>query len=330
MLTGVTWLGDVHLDKKFRTGVPLHRLGEREAMVWQQFEETLAKCEDPLLVQVGDLFDQYSVSETAVLKAAGLYKFYATHNPHRKFVIYRGNHDASRDVSKKSSFDVFAELMEGTPNVFVFRDTVATLTVEGRDYGFLPWHPFKTAEQLAFDLISETRGKKLEAVFCHCDVESFGGSGDNLIPTKILSQITDTVVTGHIHIPDAYRVDSVNVIITGSMQPYSHGEDLTGQLYKSLTLEEFNNSDMELWKNMNVRILLQPGEVLPAAIDCLSFIGKTISAISEEDEEDDSEFEVGFDSFNMDQLFSDALRERQVGNEVSQQIEKKYKELKIG
>lgn len=328
MIDKVTLLGDVHLDKKFRTGVPLHRMGEREEMVWKQFEESLATCTNPLHVQVGDLFDQMSVSEMAVLRAANMYQHYAGLKPNTKFVIYRGNHDASRDTNKKSSFDVFAELMEGTPNVTVFRDVVGVVTVEGRNYGFLPWHPFKTADQLAFDLIAFAR-KRLDAVFCHCDIDSFGGNDDNLIPTRILNQITDTVVTGHVHTPDDYKKDGVRVIVTGSMQPYNHSEDLSGVLYKTLTLEQYGLVDLEQLKNMNIRILLEPGQILPPAPDCLSFIGKTVTSV-DPDDEDDSEVEVGFNAFDMDEMFRGIMLERGVGQDVADKIYKKYEELKVG
>src|SRR5687768_4374292 len=95
IIMGVTVLGDVHLDKKFRTGVPIHRLGEREEMVWKQFEESIANCSTAGHCQVGDIFDQMCVSESTVLRAANIYKYYAKLNPHKKYVIYRGNHDAS-------------------------------------------------------------------------------------------------------------------------------------------------------------------------------------------------------------------------------------------
>lgn len=330
MLSGVTLLGDPHLGKKFITGVPLHRLGEREAFVWNQFENSLQMCQTLLHVCVGDLFEAMHVSETTVLRAAGLYKYYAAKSPSTKFVVYRGNHDASRDTSKKSSFDVFAEILAGTANIFVFKDSVGTIEANGKTYGFLPWSPFKTADILAFDLVAETRGKQVEAVFCHCDIDSFGGSNDNLIPTQILSQITGTVVTGHVHTPDEYDQGGVHVIVTGSMQPYSHGEDLKGLLYKSLTLEEFHSKDPEEFEQLNLRILLQPGEVLPAAPNCLSFIGKAIPLILDDDEEDDSEQEVGFDAFNMEALFLEALGQREVGAKVAEKIQTKYRELKIG
>lgn len=322
-LQNVTLLGDVHLDKKFRVGVPLHRLGEREELVWKQFEFSLANCHTDIHCQVGDIFDRMCVSETAVLRAAGLYKYWAKANPSTKFILYRGNHDASRNSNLKSSFDVLAELLAGVPNIRVFKDTVGMVD----NYGFLPWHPFKTADQLAFDLVSLCKGKKLDAVFCHCDVDHFGGSSDNLIPTTILSQITDTVVTGHIHIPDEFDRDGVHVIVTGSMQPYSHAEDLKQTLYKTLTLQEYEEEFPEQWKYMNLRILLQPGEILPEAPDCLSFIGKAVGVI--DDEPDDSEIEVSFDNFDMDALFHDVMREREVGQQVMEEIWKKYKEVRF-
>lgn len=327
MLEDVTLLGDVHLEKKFRTGVPLHRLGEREGLVWADFEASLHEARlRPYHVQVGDIFDQMCVSETAVLKTASLYRFYAERAPGTRFIIIRGNHDASRDITKKSSFDILAELLAPVPNITVFKESVGVIG----DYGFLPWHPFKSSAQLAFDLVSLTKGKKLKAVFCHCDIGTFGGNDDNLIPTKILSQITDVVVTGHVHVPDTYSQDGVTVVVTGSMQPYTHNEDLTNVLYRTLTLQEFQDGlYKDDWKGLNLRILLKPGEILPMAPDCLSFIGKTV-ADSDPEELDDYEEEVGFNTFDMDAIFKQVMQEREVGPEVAEKINAKYSEIRYG
>src|SRR5687768_12185768 len=106
-------------------------------MVWKSFEESLSSCKTTYHVQVGDLFDQMHVPETVILRAANQYKYWARVKPSTKFVIIRGNHDASRDSSRKSSFDVFAELLAGVPNIKVMSETVEILG----SYGFMPWHP---------------------------------------------------------------------------------------------------------------------------------------------------------------------------------------------
>lgn len=52
--------GDPHLARAFRTGVPLHRLGDREEMVWQDFQQQLETSAEVTII-LGDLFDKFVV-----------------------------------------------------------------------------------------------------------------------------------------------------------------------------------------------------------------------------------------------------------------------------
>ena len=94
-----TQLGDVHLGRAFVHGVPpLHRRGEREAMLWRGFAESLSNVSTPLHICMGDLFDRAVVSYDTIVSAARLYTQAAAQFPQTKFIILRGNHDASRDA----------------------------------------------------------------------------------------------------------------------------------------------------------------------------------------------------------------------------------------
>ena len=100
-----TLLGDPHLGRTFVHGVPLHRRGEREAMLWRDFAQSLSSVAAPLHICMGDLFDRAVVSYDTIVSAARLYMHAAAKFPQTKFIILRGNHDTSRDADKVSAFE---------------------------------------------------------------------------------------------------------------------------------------------------------------------------------------------------------------------------------
>lgn len=339
----VTILGDVHLGREFVTGVPLHRRGHRERMVWKQFEASLMDCPTPFHVQTGDLFNNFEVSTKLLLDVAMTYKNAAERNPGTNYVIYRGNHDASRDETKASSFDALAHLLEGTARVHVFLSPQLAW-VGNFLLGFIPWHPFQSADQLATYLLRLKKevaqigdDKIFDAVFGHFDVESYGSENThNLVPTKVLKDHTKAIYTGHIHKPAQMVIDGVPVYIVGSMQPYSHAEEPepgTG-LYETMDFEQYErirqhqdvpDFDMSL---VNIRVLVDKEEaqqIIP--IECLSLITK-LKKPTEVEEEEFETMDVQFENFDMRTIFEHCLVTSGVGPVVGEKILAKYGELK--
>lgn len=316
-MSDYTTLGDVHLGRKFVTGVPKHRLGEREESVWTDFTKSVLGCTTPLHVQVGDLFDAFIVPPEVVLRAADIYK---SAPDNIKYIVYRGNHDASRDTDKKSSFDLFCELMKSTSNVFVVKED-PMITHNG--YGFIPWHPFRSAKEQAELLKAKLApDEKLDTVFGHFDLESFGGSEFNVLPAATLGSYTGRVVTGHIHTPSTTRIGTLEVVVTGSMQPYSHGEDKEEKFYVTRKCAEVVK-DPTAYKHLNLRVIMGPEDELPEDIDCLSLILKreTTQLVPEE-------IEVEFEDFNISTLLANCLAEQGVVGDVAQKVSAKFAELK--
>src|SRR5689334_1109340 len=127
----VSTLGDPHLGKRFIEGVPLHRRGEREVQQWVEFDRSLNDVNGASYhVMMGDLFDNFSVDETTVLRAAEHYVSAAARHRGTHYYILRGNHDAVRDADKKSSFDVFHALVATEENITVVRE-VAVVNHDG-------------------------------------------------------------------------------------------------------------------------------------------------------------------------------------------------------
>lgn len=277
----VTVLGDPHLGKKFRTGVPLHRIGDREAMVWGNFQASLRSHNGSIHVNMGDLFDKFVVAPEVVLRAAEIYRSAAKDLSSCTFIVLMGNHDVSRDSTKASSFDLFEQLVAGVKNIKVVRGDKPF--VYQKRLGFVPFHPFKPTEELVAQLPSG-----LEAVFGHWDIVDFGGN--NVIPTKLLAEKgLPLAISGHDHVARTETRHGVEIIVTGSMQPYTHAEDPDHDFYRTVTLDELKNiPDLT---NLNVRVLLREGEVLPDDIDCLSLTAKRVGNDDEDMTIDTAQFE---------------------------------------
>lgn len=316
-IKGVEFMGDVHLGRRFIEGVPLDRRGEREEMVWAQFEHDLSCHNGDYHIQVGDLFDTFDVDNAVVQRAAAIYKRVAKNLRGCKFLILRGNHDASRSDTRVSSFDLFKEMIEVADNIEVI-DTPRVIPLYGdRAFGMMPWDPFKSAKEQAQELIDG--GDLMLFVVCHCDIKGFGNDF-NIIPTETLKRITDIVVTGHDHHKRDLKMHGVTVHVTGSMQPYSFGEDPEGTMYLTVTPAEL--AALGDVSNKYVRVVLQPGETPPEVPNCLGY--KTVSAKASMDDE---EMDVGFEDFvDTLSLFKEILLELEVSASKTAAVLDKFTE----
>lgn len=281
-------LGDPHLGRRFITGVPPHRRGNREEMQWQDFEKSLHCQNSDMHICMGDLFDSFTVSATVILRAYDIYRRAAKDLSGCTFVILKGNHDASRDTSKASAFDVFTQLVRDISNIIVIDEVT-----EINNMGFVPYDVFIPVADQVSQLSDD-----LSEVFMHHDYTDFGG--DHVIPTQLLAEKGLYFVTnGHDHVARTEKRHGVTVRMVGSMQPYSHAEDPEGRLYKTVTLDELENLDT---KFLNLRVLLADGEELPTDIDCLSIIAKRLAPENVEEANMEE-----FESFDLRSALADLL-----------------------
>lgn len=274
-------LGDPHLGRSFLNGTPLHRRGERERLVWSDFQGALdraAGCD--LHICLGDLFDKWIVSFDLILSTAEAYRKAAQANPSCTFYVQKGNHDWTRDLERRSAFDVFAALVADVPNI-----TIVTDVVQVGDLVLYPWHPLWDAKEK----LASVTGKIL---FGHFDVE-FGEH--NMVPTELHFE---RIYTGHDHKARRLNRHGTEVIVVGSMQPYAHGEEPDDSLYVTLTPDQIAGAgDL---RNKCVRIIGK----FDGEIDCLHLTFK------QEKKADDGQLEqVTMGDFDMDKLFAEAFAE---------------------
>lgn len=307
-------LGDPHLGRSFVRGVSLEKRGLREKMVMDDFQARLQGSGDyDVFICMGDLFDKWAVPFGIVWKAAVAFLEAARENPETMYYVIGGNHDISRDLEKKGALDLFELIVSGrgTRNIEVVRHTNPDprADIGGVTCGLYAFHPTKPAHELVTEPI--------DVAFGHWDT-IFGH--DNMIPTEKLAMMgCKTAYTGHVHLPDTFKRDGVEVIQVGSMQPFAHGED-NGEVYVTLGLDQLDGQDLS---QKCVRVLLKPGEVLDREVDCLQLTVKR-EGVADEDTE-----EVSLGEFDLASLFAQAFAEAGVPDEVRQKITDKYEEARV-
>lgn len=263
------WLiGDPHLGKKFETGVPLHRRGEREKLQMERFISELNTPGVDYNIMVGDLFDHPHVGYGVTVAAAEAYRAAAKYNCSTSYIAMAGNHDLPRNLGVVGAWDAFEHMTASLHNL-----VVTTKPWWSRDGQFIcfPWDWKRSAvEQLPIEGMTMFKGY---VAIGHWDLRSYGGDDSHIAPVDELAAcgITD-VYGGHYHTEGDYDVAGGVVHCTGSMEPYSHAEDPEGDLYVTLTLDEVN--DGRDLTDKCVRVILAEGEEVPYDLDCLALTYK--------------------------------------------------------
>lgn len=300
---GVLYIGDTHIGKRFRTGVPLDRLGERENIIYSSLNEKLFNP-DPnikLVVHLGDLFDRPTISFDDLFATYNRIREAAIKYPNRKYVYIQGNHDLSRNAEATTAIEVMRELLLPEKNV----EFVLNFPVNIGNYLFVPYNFNEEFLSRHNDWVT---GENI--TLC--------GHFDEPFPHHIFSDY-GKVVTGHIHIPR----NELNVKVVGSIIPMNFGEDPNGTLYKTVTLEEFNRLiDEPQGDKYCYRVVLKEGEILPEGVNCRQLISIKDDEVDISEVTLEKEWEQA--NFDIDYLLREALEDLGLYNEIYG----KYLELK--
>lgn len=312
-------IGDPHLGRKFISNVPLHRRGEREAHQWETFKLSVEDgLKNSRLVWIsGDLFHTADVDNALVINTALFLINQAEKYPHRKIVGNSGNHDLSKDVTKKSSFEALKMMTAGIENLTLSQAGLYFSILGPEKYLFVPYNPWSTPEKAIGSILE----KGYDAIFGHWDIDGSIDTG-NLIPWNAISKILKpggTVYNGHIHLPEIRKFKDYTLNCVGSMLPYAHGEDPTGEFYIDCTLAEYNAAP-ESFKDKMIRISLLPGEILPENIDALQITPRFVDADMKE------ETQVQSGEFSFEGLFFHSFDTAGLSEEDAREYWEKYKE----
>lgn len=323
----INLIGDPHLARTFRTGVPLHRLGDREEMVWEDFEQQLETSAEVTIV-LGDLFDKFVVPPEAVLRASEI--LMSASREGKLICVLRGNHDASRDANKKSSFELLERLCREDDRILFVNDYQFLSVNNGGYLHLFGWQPFVSAAEAVskvaegWNLDNLDPQSEISVAFGHWDITQHGEDTHNLIPLEQLAGLgVKTVYTGHIHKADNFTRNGIEVTVVGSMQPYAHGEEPEGSaLYMTMTPDDADiclDSNSEAFCSTNVRILLADGEEYTREFNCLSRTFKrTLSGVAKVDEEGNPV--AAYDTFDLRTMISTTLTEFGVSEALQSRI----------
>lgn len=320
-------LGDPHRGRPFRNGVPLHRIGDREKMQSDTFVHSLDQVADAEVVGhvcVGDLFDRARVPNEVVAQVADEYIAAAQRHSGATYFCLTGNHDVSRDSLNVSSFQLFTRIVDN--DIKVIREKVRVWVFENRakgttcKIGFIPWHPLKTALEMVDEFAEQLQG--CDAVFGHWDVDRRLEGTDNYIPAARLVDLgIPLAVTGHDHTARELTLAGLPVIVTGSMQPYSHAEDPKGSLYVTVPAEEAKAALAENDLAYYDKCLRVVGEWDDEWPNCLQF--STMSAGAAEADEALAEVQVA--EFSLNDLWNESFQD--VDPKVSEELKAKFTEI---
>ena len=302
-------IGDPHMGRDFK-GVPLHRKGEREL---SQLADLKTHLDTPCEVNcmVGDMFDKPMVDLKVVHAVADLYYAASAAHPDTLFVVMAGNHDLFRQIVDKNgnplkgSFHALARMIGHLPNVEVLFEPAIFHNI-----GFFPWQ-WEVSAKDQVDALNHT----YDYAVGHWDLSDFGGSVEHLVPVAALkAHGAVELFSGHYHVAGNYG----DVQCTGSMQPYTHAEDPSGNFYRTLTLAELESMGEDEVRSMNLRVVLGPGETLPD-VDCLSIIPMRQDAPEALEFEDN----VGLEDFDLSTVLGQRFEELEVPPSVQTFIREK-------
>lgn len=335
-------IGDVHIGKTFRTGVPKHRLGERELMVLSQLTELLNRDVD-YTVLVGDLFDKIRVSNTDLLRVIDIIENAVRSNPSIHYVVINGNHDMPKEVDRRSSFQIFEKYFSNNNfnNLKIVSTNLDTNIVEVKEHGvllyFSHYNPFLSLDSEVPSEVFNTIDRSLYPIriaFGHWETIDFGSDHfiDRDVPSVVLENF-NLVVTGHEHKPKLTIVDNVPVLTSGSMQPYAYGEELPEEtsFYRTLTTSQVNScleKDPEYFKDSYIRILTEVGDDLPENFECLSRTYKPIVKKVENKKTTDSPLTESDDPLSFQnsfhQLVKQLIKDDPSNEQILSHIEKTF------
>lgn len=274
----VRLIGDPHLGRQFEAGVPLDRRGERERRQMEKFKTLLEGDGYDYIIVMGDLFDHPYVGYSVVLETYKALVNAAASNKDTRYIVLAGNHDIPRNLEAIGAF----HLLEAMCHLRADNLSIVAKTVQVGHVVCFPWKWHIPARDQT--VIGTTSVDPVELIVGHWDMHVFGENTDHLAPVKELRKRYGPLVplwSGHYHIPGPYEIEGEVVHCTGSMEPYSHGEDPEGKIYVTLTPAEIEAKDPEELRDKCVRVLLQEGDEMPVGLDCLALTPKRVTSEQE-------------------------------------------------
>ena len=288
------FVGDVHLGRKFRTGVPLDRRGEIEELFFEEFERIMRKPMQKKLVQLGDLFDAPVVDNDVLWRAYEIISVCAGLNPETDYYFIAGNHDLCKDLNDVPAIKILQTLLEGVKNVHFVLEKPEKV----EDFTLIPWSYVNPLEDL---------------LACVETPYVAGHFEEPLDPALVSSGLEG--FSGHIH----KLHDNGKIHFTVSILPIAFGEESDDRIMRTVDLKELIEAPEGFWHDKRVRVLLNKGEEIPTDIDRLQLVAKHKDELAEEKSE---VLDVSLEDFNFKELFMKELEASGKAEELWEKYER--------
>ena len=298
-------IGDPHLTRKFEFGVPLARRGERERLLFEDFEKRLYEGDERIIIMVGDLLEKPICSLRDAYTIYSMVLDAAKNQPQRLILLLAGNHDISPQKDNPGAFDILKLFDERYPNLRVIMKPTVIERI-----ALFPWEWDRTA----LEQLEEVQAGTFDVAVGHWDLVAYDEMHmDHYCPAAELVEMgAESLYSGHWHVAGDYKVDGVTVHCTGSMQPMTHAEDPDGKLYVTMDYKDYLEADPETLKDKYIRVVAEEGEEVEAPTDCLGF--KVQRARSDDYEYDYGEVEI--EDFSSKEVVKKNLKKHKVPESV--------------
>lgn len=319
-------IGDAHLGQVFKNDVPLNRRGDYEkhqegVLVNHLFGELPEHStpENTLRCQVGDWFHKATVPSSVIIKSYHLCQNYDDVND-TILAILSGNHDDSKTITERTSWDLLSLLVEKFERVIAVKDWKIHEFANGEQVLLIGWNVTVNAAQALLDARDEGYNK-ITTVICHLDKISFGNE-DNVIPYELFAENgIKMVISGHDHKPYHFNELGMEIIGTGSLLPFSHG-DVTPEDDLYLTFKSVGELNDYLAEHPNtrhkhIRVYVAEGEEIPE-LDAYSV--KVLKKEALETETDEGVTEVVIDSYDPKEIWQKTAADNRLKPEMAEQV----------
>lgn len=283
------FIGDVHLGRVFKTGVPLNRRGEIESLFVKEFSKQLAIPRENNVVQLGDLFDSPQVPNEVLWTAYTEILNAAEQAPLRNFYFIAGNHDLPKDTEDVPAIRILSRLLAYKPNVHFVIDKPVTI----EKTTLIPWSYTTPLSEFLKDV-------KTPFIAGHFE--------EPLDPAIMNGNFTG--FSGHIH----KRHRNGNLQFVGSILPIAFGEESDNELMETVKLSDLNGKD---YHNKRVRVIVPKGCDAPTDVDCMQLIVKY-----EETENETETIDVTLEDFDFKELFMKELESSGKAEELWEKYKK--------
>lgn len=233
-----TIINDTHLGVTRNAGTtPASQLALTQ---WQEgmFSMLLEEAENTNLIILGDLFDSYTVPASAIAFAYLRLRKWLEVNPNNDLYLVRGNHDASRDSYKLSSFDLLCKVLSDSERVVPVTDT---MILDSR-IAIIPH--FGTQDEFTYKLRSLP--DHLAFVLLHANYHNgFAAQSDHSLNVEenVARRVPGTLVFAHEH---HHRTELFGkVVVIGNQIPTSIA-DCVGSDVKYYAQLEVNSSGSQI------------------------------------------------------------------------------------